>query len=117
MLMELLSTVIWCVVFFMLGRSLLTWVIESKEANNARMELLHHADMMIRIVKLEPVPEQNIILAYDLENNQYLAQGRDETEVKDAIMSRFPEKVFVLNDKPFSASKKVKVKIESSTTS
>lgn len=117
MLMELLSTFIWFLVFFMLGRTVLTWMIESKEADNARMKLMQHADMMIRIVKLEPVPEQNIILAYDLENNQYLGQGRDEDEVKSSIMTRFPEKVFVLNDKPFSASKTVKVKIESSTTS
>ena len=117
MLMELLSTLIWFVVFLMLGRTVLTWIIESKEAENARMTLLHHADMMIRIVKLESVPEQNIILAYDLENNQYLGQGRDEDEVKSSIMTRFPEKVFVLNDKPFSANKTVKVKIESSTTS
>ena len=117
MLMELLSTLIWFVVFFMLGRTMLTWLIESKEADNARIKLLHHADMMIRIVKLEPLPEQGTILAYDLENNQYLGQGRDEDEVKSSIMKRFPEKVFVLNDKPFSANKTVKVKIEDSNAS
>jgi hypothetical protein len=114
--MELLSTLVWFTVFFMLARFLLNLLLESKEASLARDKLLQHADMMIRIVKLEPLPEQGTILAYDLENNQYLAQGQDEDEVKQAIMQRFPEKVFVLNDRPFSANQKVKVKIEESNT-
>jgi len=116
MLMELLSTLIWLLVFFMLARFLLNLLLESKEARLTRDKLMHHADMMIRIVKLEPLPEQGTILAYDLENNQYLAQGQDEDQVKQAIMQRFPEKVFVLNDRPFSANEKVKVKNEESDT-
>ena len=107
--MELLSMIAWALVFYFLGRMILAKYVSDGEI---RMDIMKKADAMIRIVKLETLPDHGTILAYDAENNQFLAQGNDESEIKNNIMQRFPEKVFVLNDKPFTANQKVEVKIE-----
>jgi hypothetical protein len=61
------------------------------------------ADRRIRVVKLEPVPDKGLILAFDSENYDFLGQGTSDEEVKQRIIERFPEKIFLLNDKVFSA--------------
>lgn len=61
------------------------------------------ADRRIRVVKLEPVPDKGLILAFDDENHDFLGQGTNNEEVKQRIIERFPEKIFLLNDKVFSA--------------
>jgi Cu2+-containing amine oxidase len=63
------------------------------------------ADRRIRVVKLEPVPDKGLILAFDDENHDFLGQGTSDEEVKQRIIERFPEKIFLLNDKVFSALK------------
>ena len=63
------------------------------------------ADRRIRVVKLEPVPDKGLILAYDGENHEFLGQGVTDEEIKQRIIERFPEKIFLLNDKVFSALK------------
>ena len=77
-----------------------------------RAEISQHIDMVreeadkrIRIVKLETLPDQNTILAYDDENHQFLAQATDEAELKKRIMERYPEKIFLLDEKVFTALK------------
>ena len=61
------------------------------------------ADRRIRVVKLEPVPAKGLILAFDDENHDFLGQGTSDEEVKQRIIERFPEKIFLLNDRVFSA--------------
>lgn len=63
------------------------------------------ADRRIRVVKLESVPDKGLILAFDGENNDFLGQGTSDDEIKQRIIERFPEKIFLLNDKVFSALK------------
>jgi hypothetical protein len=63
------------------------------------------ADRRIRVVKLESVPDKGLILAFDSENYDFLGQGTSNEEVKQRIIERFPEKIFLLNDKVFSALK------------
>ena len=63
------------------------------------------ADRRIRVVKLEPVPDKGLILAFDDENHDFLGHGTSDEEVKQRIIERFPEKIFLLNDKVFSALK------------
>lgn len=76
------------------------------------------ADERIRVVQLEPVPDKGLILAYDGENSQFLGQGTTIDEVKARIMERFPEKIFLLDNKIFTALKtKLEVQFENSTTS
>ena len=76
------------------------------------------ADARIRVVQLEPVPDKGLILAYDGENRDFLGQGLSIEEVKARIMERFPEKIFLLDDKVFSALKaNLEVRLENSTTS
>jgi len=71
-----------------------------------RIDLVREeADRRIRVVKLETVPDKGLILAYDGENNDFLGQGLTEQEIKQRIIERFPEKIFLLNDKVFSALK------------
>ena len=74
-----------------------------EEINETREKL----DQIIRMVTVETLPEHdNLILAYDGENHQFLGQGFSKSEVKYNIMKRFPENVFILGDEVFSALKK-----------
>jgi hypothetical protein len=81
----------------------LRFVVERAEFKN-KIELVKtEADKRIRIVQLEKIATQgNLILAYDSENNDFLGQGATVQEVKESIMSRYPEKFFILEDKVFS---------------
>jgi hypothetical protein len=64
-------------------------------------DLKEHLDEKIRVVRLEKY--ENLLLAYDDENNHFLGQGISENEIKERLMSRFPDKIFLLNKEPFSA--------------
>jgi hypothetical protein len=81
----------------------LRFIVERAEFKN-KIELVKtEADKRIRIVQLEKIATQgNLILAYDGENNDFLGQGATVQEVKESIMSRYPEKFFILEDKVFS---------------
>lgn len=110
--MELLTFMLYVVAFYVGIKMLFTFMAESSRLDEMQQKFMEQADRMIRIVQLEPLPDQGTILAYDKENNQFLGQGKDEDDVKNNIMQRFPEKVFLLNDKPFTANKKVEGRIE-----
>jgi hypothetical protein len=99
----MLDLLIYLGVAYFVIRSVTILLFRSMENNETKQRMMEHADRMIRIVQLEPLPEHGTILAYDKENNQFLGQGASE---------RFPEKIFLLNDKAFTAKDDVKVKIE-----
>ena len=78
-------------------------VLQSRIEDSAQIARFKiEADKRIRIVHLEKVPEQHLILAYDAENNQFLGQGSSVTEIKENIMSRFPMNIFILDKIVFS---------------
>ena len=108
----MLDFVIYCFVAYFVIRTVSTALVKAAENDELKNRFMEQADRMIRIVQLETLPEHGTILAYDKENNQFLGQGSDEAELKANIMKRFPEKVFLLNDKAFTAKEDVKVKIE-----
>ena len=94
------------------------FIAERAEFKN-NIELIKvEADKRIRVVQLEKIPTQgNLILAYDGENNDFLGQGKTEQEVKESIMSRYPEKFFILEDTVFSKiHDKIEVHIAKSNT-
>jgi len=81
----------------------LRFIVERAEFKNKIELVKDEADKRIRIVELEKIATQgNLILAYDSENNDFLGQGATVQEVKESIMSRYPEKFFILEDKVFS---------------
>jgi len=96
---------------------LLRIIANRAEASEQMDKVREIADARIRVVQLEPVPDKGLILAYDGENHQFLGQGLDIEDVKVRIMERFPEKIFLLDDKVFSALKtRLEVQFENSTT-
>ena len=96
----------------------LRFIAERSNASEQMERVREIADARIRVVQLEPVPDKGLILAYDGENHQFLGQGLSIEEVKARIMERFPEKIFLLDNKVFSALKaNLEVKLENSTTS
>jgi hypothetical protein len=110
----------WLVAFYFLIL-VVRMVIARAETSEAVEKFRAEADRRIRIVDLETVPEHNSILAFDKENNQFLGQGQTIEDVKACIMSRFPDKMFILGDKLFSAipqinQANVEIKLENSTT-
>ena len=85
----------------------------SSRANRFEMQraVREKLDRTIRMVNLEEVPGQNgLILAYDVENNQFLGQGTSVDEIKENIMKRFPERIFLLDGTAFSALPNFEVK-------
>ena len=96
----------------------LRFIAERASIKNEINKVREIADARIRVVQLEPVPDNGLILAYDGENRDFLGQGLSIEEVKARIMERFPEKIFLLDDKVFSALKvNLEVRLENSTTS
>ena len=89
------------------------------ESQQAMDRVYKEADRRIRIVDLQPLPEHNALLAYDKEHSQFLGQGITEEDVKLSIMTRFPDKIFILHDKVFSALHRAnaEIKFETSSTS
>jgi hypothetical protein len=70
----------------------------------------------IRVVRLEELNDQKTILAFDAENGQFLGQGKDQEEVKQHIIGRFPERVFILGEQIFSGLKgNIKVLTDATT--
>jgi hypothetical protein len=96
----------------------LRFIAERAEFKNKIELIKDEADKRIRIVQLEKIATQgNLILAYDGESNDFLGQGQTEQEVKESIMSRYPEKFFILEDKVFSkVHDKIEVHIGTSNT-
>lgn len=94
-------------------------IVSRMEHQVALEKVREEADKRIRIVDLENLPEHNSFLAYDKENNQFLGQGATIEDVKSTIMARFPDKIFILHDKVFSALHKAnaEIKLETSITS
>jgi hypothetical protein len=81
----------------------LKFIAERAEFKDNIERIKVEADKRIRVVQLEKIATQgNLILAYDGENNDFLGQGATVQEVKESIMSRYPEKFFILEDKVFS---------------
>ena len=58
------------------------------------------------------VEEQNMILAYDAENNKFLGQGTTEDELESIIKQRFPHNIFLMNQRIFSAIEGIDVRHE-----
>jgi len=95
--MEMLDTLIWCVIVYMAVRLVTNAIMETEAYKESRQELLEHADRMIREVKFEILKEHNTVLAYDKENNDFLGQATSEDAVKALLKERFPKKVFLID--------------------
>jgi hypothetical protein len=96
----------------------LRFIAERASIKTEMNKVREMADARIRVVQLEPVADKGLILAYDSENHDFLGQGLSIDEVKARIMERYPEKIFLLDDKVFSALKvNLEVKLENSTAS
>jgi hypothetical protein len=79
----------------------LSWLVRRHIQKEAVEDLKAHLDEKIRVVRLEKY--EDCLLAYDEENNHFLGQGISEHEIKERLMSRFPDKIFLLDKQPFSA--------------
>lgn len=96
----------------------LRFIVAKAESEERLDAFREQADKRIRVVQLEPLPDKNTILAFDGENNDFLGQGTSVEEVKARIMERFPEKIFLLDNKVFSGLKlNIEANFENSTTS
>lgn len=79
----------------------LNWLVRQHFQKEAIKELKEQLDEKIRVVRLEKY--EDLLLAYDEENNHFLGQGASETEIKERLIARFPDKIFLLDKQPFSA--------------
>ena len=77
------------------------WVLRWYSHKAAIADLKSQLDEKIRVIRIETHDE--LLFAYDAENSNFLGQGQDEDEIKQRLKTRFPDKIFLLNEKPFSA--------------
>jgi len=93
--------------FFLMaiGSLVLRWLLRDTATKNTLDEqrLREEVDRRVRMVHLEQVKDQGLMLAYDKENNEFLGQGRTIDEVKQMIMTRWPHKIFYLDNDMFTA--------------
>jgi len=82
-----------------LAFQILNWYLVKQAQKDMISEIRERVDIKIRVVRLEK--HENLLLAYDDENNNFLGQGLTEDEVKERLVTRFPDKIFILNEKPF----------------
>jgi hypothetical protein len=96
---EFLKVVLIAYAIWLAFKSIVTAMAIRDQVHEIKAEL----DAKIRIVELEVIGQQ--MFAYDKENNQFLGQGLSEEEVKQSLMKRFPDFIFLLNEEPFTANK------------
>ena len=82
--------------------TVLNWIVRANSTGEKEQELRAELDRRIRVIRTEKLDEQSTILAYDAENNQFLGQGKTVEEMKSIVMERFPDRIFLLEGKPFS---------------
>lgn len=75
--------------------------------NQVHEKIKSELDDKIRVVKLEAIVEDKLLLAYDEENHQFLAQGQDKIEVIKNLVTRFPSKIFLVEEEAYSAESSV----------
>lgn len=91
-------------VLLWVGFQIIVLMVRAKDISNHVADMRTALAEKIRVIKLETYNE-SVILAYDSENNDFLGQGNSIDELKKCIIERFPTKIFILNDKVFSATK------------
>jgi hypothetical protein len=99
--METLDTIFTWFCWGMMLYSILGFIARYRREKELGIQLRESLDKKIRVIRLET--HENLLLAFDGENHEFLAQGLTEEELKQRIMKRFPEKIFLMNEKPFSA--------------
>lgn len=105
----LLNSLLWFLIFYNLLGWSLRYYVNKKDREIVREKL----DEQIRVVALEKLEEQNVILAYDAENNRFLGQGSTEEELEHRIKQRFPRNIFLMNKRIFSAIEGIEIQHES----
>jgi hypothetical protein len=97
---ELLTFVIeavcWYVFFQLLIVGYKVWTT-SKELVEVKAELKEQLAKKIHYVKQEQ--HGDCFYWFDQETDQFLAQGLSDTEIKEHLISRFKDHIFVLDDK------------------
>ncbi len=109
----LLQTLFWFLLFYYVLGRILRGYIDKKDREIIREKL----DEKIRVVRLETLSEYNTILAFDAEDNRFLGQGISEQEIETAIKARFPNNIFILDKRIFSAIPDIQNNHETSNAS
>ena len=100
--MDILLTILVILAIYNVVGFLLRYTVWKQTVEETKAELAEK----IRVVQLEKLPAHaDLILAYDAENNNFLGQGFNEDEIKERIMNRYPNHIFILNERIFSAIK------------
>lgn len=89
--------IIWVVV------TVADWMLAGWASRKVREEVTEQVAERIREVKLEHLEDNhNTILAYDAENHRFLGQAATIDQLKEIVMDRFPEHIFIIEGKVFS---------------
>lgn len=99
---NLLTLFLTVLLIYQVAKVLISYVSWKQTVEQVREEI----GEKIRVVQLEKLPmHANLILAFDAENNNFLGQGFTEEEIKERIMNRYPQHIFIMNERIFSAIK------------
>ncbi len=82
-------------------------IITRFSVEEQREKLKEQIAQRIHDIQLEKIEEQgNVLLAYDKDDNRFLGQAHSVDDLKQVLMQRWPDKIFILNGEPFSALEK-----------
>ena len=95
---NILSTIGWVCVGFVVGRMVINWflrpLIQAREEQQAHQ--ISQLAELVHVVKQEII--NDIIYWFDNDDGTFLAQGRDHDEIIAVLRDRFPQHIFVINN-------------------
>lgn len=91
---DLITFFVLCCIGWALGHFLSGFINGYQENDSLRDELKAHISKILH--RVDAIKEQDIHYWFDLDNGQFLAQGRTFDELVDHLKSRFPDHLFCL---------------------
>jgi hypothetical protein len=96
--MDLTSTILWVIVIWIISQIILGAIDGYQMVKiQERVTVLKKLSDMIHKVKVETV--NDVEYWYDADDDAFLAQGRTLDEVINVIKSRFPDHIFLVEEK------------------
>ena len=101
-----LNCIFWLVVFNVFAELLLRY-LKKPELEAEREELKEKVASMLHPIKQEK--HGDIYYWFDADTDQFLAQGKDEDDIREHLLKRFKGHVFLINDSKAMVGPELKV--------
>ena len=103
--MEILLTVLALFGAWLFG-ALYGWQAHSRMVERNIRHFIHamHEDITSNFIKIKIERHNDMLYVYDLETNQFMAQGKNEQELTNQLREKFPGKGFAASNEDIKES-------------